>query len=70
MSAPMALIKVTLRDESISFVPAFRASESIWPSDLKEILPAVLFRFESIHEIDEINFLSLHISRLHFSTSN
>ena len=55
-----ALIQVTVFDEGIFTVPAFRAFKSFRPSELEEMFPAIIFRLKAVHKLSQIHCVLLH----------
>ena len=66
MATLMTLIKVTLTEEGMFSMSTFRTLESIRPSDIEKMRPAIFLRFKPIHKINKIHFFLLHASHLPF----
>ena len=56
-----AMVTPPFLDVKILPVTALWTSESVRPSDLKEVLTAILLRFETFHEFHEVHLFFLHV---------
>ena len=55
-----ALIQITIFDERIFTVTAFGTLKSFRPSELEEMLSAIIFRIKVVHKFSQIHCVVLH----------
>jgi hypothetical protein len=60
MSALAALVKAAVFNKRVLSASAFRALETVGPSDFEKMVPAFFFRFEAVYEVDEFYFFLRH----------